>query len=259
MTKYIGPKTDGENVATQADKLSLSSETPDALTPDQTGAAGTATTAARSDHQHEILAGAAGTITGTNAEGTSTSFARADHDHALSSALSNALAPTGSIMAFAGTVAPTGWLLCDGSQQPVATYGALDAVLGTTYGNRTNGSGGSGSSHFRLPDLRGRVPAGKDDMGGSAASRLTTKVLSAANTLGATGGAQTHTLTTSEMPAHDHDRAGALFNFTGGGGLARGMSDKNLGTSNVRTQDTGGGGEHTNTQPTLVLNYIIKT
>ena len=82
MTKYIGPKTDGENVATQADKLSLSSETPDALIPDQTGAAGTATTAARSDHQHEILAAAAGTITGTNAEGTSTSFARADHNHA---------------------------------------------------------------------------------------------------------------------------------------------------------------------------------
>lgn len=92
MTKYIGPKTDGENVATQADKLSLSSETPDALTPDQAGAAGTATTAARSDHQHEILAGAAGTIMpdAASAEGSSSSFARADHTHAIDAAAPSA-------------------------------------------------------------------------------------------------------------------------------------------------------------------------
>lgn len=92
MTKYIGPKTADENVATQADKLSLSSATPDALTPDQAGAAGTATTAARSDHQHEILAGAAGTILPDDAaaEGASSSFARADHTHAITAAAPSA-------------------------------------------------------------------------------------------------------------------------------------------------------------------------
>ena len=71
------------------------------------------------------------------------------------------LAPTGSIIAYGGTSAPTGYLLCNGSEQPVATYTALDAIIGPNFGG-TNGVGGVGTSHFRLPDLRGRVPVGQD-------------------------------------------------------------------------------------------------
>lgn len=86
--KYLGPKTDSANVATQSDITGggapLSNSAPDSLEPDQTGAAGSSTDAARADHQHAIAAASAGTITGTNAEGTSTSFARADHNHDLS-------------------------------------------------------------------------------------------------------------------------------------------------------------------------------
>ncbi len=65
------------------------------------------------------------------------------------------------------------------------------SVIGYTYG----GSGGL----FALPDLRGRGPVGLDNMGGTDAGRL-----SVANTLGETGGTQTHTLTSAEMPSHTH-------------------------------------------------------
>lgn len=75
--------------------------------------------------------------------------------------------PPGAMMAYAGATAPAGWLLCYGQAVSRTTYSALFAVIGTAYG------AGDGSSTFSLPDLRGRVPAGRDNMGGSAASRLT--------------------------------------------------------------------------------------
>ena len=91
-------KYDGSKWKVVTSPSNLSSATPDALTPDQTGAAGTSSDAARADHAHEILTATASTITGTNAEGTSTSFARADHDHAFGSksvpASALALGPT---------------------------------------------------------------------------------------------------------------------------------------------------------------------
>ena len=64
---------------------------------------------------------------------------------------------------------------------------------------------GNGSTTFNVPDLRGRVPAGRDGMGGSAASRLTSagSGIDGAN-LGKTGGAETVTLSTSQIPAHNH-------------------------------------------------------
>ena len=90
MTRYLGPKTDPANVATQSDVggSTLSDATPDALTPDQSGAAGTATAASRADHAHEIACAAAGTILpdAASAEGSSSSFARADHTHAIDAA-----------------------------------------------------------------------------------------------------------------------------------------------------------------------------
>lgn len=76
--------------------------------------------------------------------------------------------------------APAGWLLCDGSAVSRTTYAGLFAVIGTWYGV------GDGSTTFNLPDLRGRVVAGKDDMGGNAAGRLMNPPLFGA-TLGASG------------------------------------------------------------------------
>lgn len=68
--------------------------------------------------------------------------------------------PTGTVLPFAGTTAPTGWLLCQGQEVSRTDYANLDTVISTTYGSYTNGSGGAGTSHFRLPDMRGVFPRG---------------------------------------------------------------------------------------------------
>ena len=78
---------------------------------------------------------------------------------------SSLLVPAGALMPFAGQDAPDGWLLCHGQSLDVATYQVLWDAIGYRYG-------GSGAS-FNLPDLRGRVPAGQDNMGGTSANRLT--------------------------------------------------------------------------------------
>ena len=155
--------------------------------------------------------------------------------------------PTGSVIAFAGTAAPTDWLLCYGQAVSRTTYAALFAVISTTYGV------GDGSSTFNLPDLRGRVVAGQDDMGGSSANRLTDQSGGVdGDVLGDTGGAETHTLVVGELAAHTHD--GSPNNFTGnqaGGGL-------NAAGGTASSGSTGGDGPHNNVQPTIILNYIIK-
>lgn len=73
---------------------------------------------------------------------------------------------TGTVLPFAGTAAPTGWLLCYGQSLLRADYPNLFTAIGTTYG-------AADGTHFNVPDLRGRSPIGKDDMGGSAAGILT--------------------------------------------------------------------------------------
>lgn len=154
------------------------------------------------------------------------------------------MAPTGVVLPFAGSAAPTGWLLCDGSAVSRTTYAALFTAIGTTYGS------GNGSTTFNLPDLGGRVPAGKE----ATATRLTTAGSGVDGaTLGATGGAQTHTLTTAQMPAHTHS-GGATVLFGGTAG-----STSYVGNGSATTGSAGSGGAHNNTQPTIVLNYIIKT
>lgn len=88
----------------------------------------------------------------------------------------------GSVYLFAGSTAPQGFLLCDGSAVSRDTYATLYAVIGDTYG------AGDGSTTFNLPDLTGRVVLGT----------------SSTYTLASTGGEETHALTTSEMPSHAH-------------------------------------------------------
>jgi microcystin-dependent protein len=165
----------------------------------------------------------------------------------------------GTIIPYGGSSAPSGFLLCDGSAVNRTTYSILFGVIGTTFGS------GDGSTTFNVPDLRGRVPAGKDNMGGSAASRLTSTTMTPdGNTVGATGGEQTHTLVTSEMPSHTH----VASPYKEIAGAAGGTTDKynsdgnNEGGSpvaNPLTGSTGGDGAHNNVQPTLIVNYIIAT
>lgn len=99
---------------------------------------------------------------------------------------------------------PPGWLWCAGQAVSRARYASLFAAIGTTYGS------GDGSLTFNVPDLRGRTIVGLDNMGGTDAGRL-----SSANTLGTTGGAETHTLSTAQLPSHNHD-AGSLATSSAG-------------------------------------------
>lgn len=95
------------------------------------------------------------------------------------------------MLSYGGNSAPSGWLLCYGQAVSRTAYAALFAVIGTTFG------AGDGSTTFNLPDARGRVLAGKDDMGGTAAGQLTV-TLSGTTTAGSavvTGLSSTASLT----------------------------------------------------------------
>lgn len=96
------------------------------------------------------------------------------------------LSPSGLVSMFAGSTAPTGWLICDGTAISRSTYAELFAAIGVTYG------AGNGSTTFNLPNLKGRVPVGRD----AAQTEF--------DALGETGGASSHTLSSAEMPSHTH-------------------------------------------------------
>ena len=211
--------------------------------------------------------------------------------------------PVGVVVPFAGSTSPAGWQLCYGQAISRTTYAGLFATIGTTYGS------GDGSTTFNVPDLRGRVVAGEDDMGGTAASRLTAGGSGiTGTTLGASGGTETHTLTTAQLASHNHTQdshnhtqnshnhtqdahgheifsTGPLNLGSSEGGtpdfvrsifqrvssdtystkwVAAPYAATNQATtatnqaSTATNQATGGGGAHQNTQPTIVLNYIIK-
>lgn len=146
------------------------------------------------------------------------------------------------------TVADNGWLLENGAAVSRTTYARLFEHIGTTHGV------GDGSTTFNLPDSRGRVAAAMDNMGGSDAG-----LLSSANVLGTKVGAETHTLTIPEMPAHNH---GDIPNYptlqiadTGGGEFVPNVT----GSSDTNTAMTGGGGAHNNMQPSIIVNRMIRT
>lgn len=173
-------------------------------------------------------------------------------DETLEIAVTDGLIPSGLVSPFAGTATPTGWLFCDGAAVSRETYTDLFAVIGTTYG------AGDGSTTFNLPDLRGRVAAGRDNMGGTAANRLTSGSAAALDgtVLGASGGDQQHQLTVTEMASHVHGvyRRPTATSGSGANEVVTSASS----SSTMDTSPTGGDQPHNNVQPTLILNYIIK-
>src|SRR5215218_473307 len=98
---------------------------------------------------------------------------------------------TGEIRMFAGSFAPAGWAFCDGQLMPISENDALFVLIGTTYG-------GDGQSTFALPNLQSRVPIHQ-----GSGSGLSTYVI------GESGGVESVTLTTGQIPTHTHQLLGS--------------------------------------------------
>ena len=176
--------------------------------------------------------------------------------------------PAGSVIAYAGSTAPTGWLLCQGQAVSRTTYATLFGEIGTYYG------AGNGSTTFNVPDLRGRVVAGKDDMGGVAANRLTgTSGGVDGSALGAYGGSETHTLTVSQMPLHGHPwyssfttqstfqskSTGGFPHTTNSATVRNAYTGTPSATQGQQIGGSGGDAAHNNVQPTMIMSCTIKT
>lgn len=136
--------------------------------------------------------------------------------------------PIGTILPYAGTVLPSGYLWCDGSEVLIKTYGALNNIIGSTVGYPYKPSaqlvGYPVGTTFALPDLRGRFPLGLDNMangftvkidsandtqsaGGGPIGRIGGAVTS--QTIGGAAGAYQQYITKSNIPAHTHTLKGA--------------------------------------------------
>jgi microcystin-dependent protein len=206
--------------------------------------------------------------------------------------------PIGVVLAYAGKEIDekkTGWLLCDGRwlsvpKETTDQYWSVYQVIGDTYGSEVRDN----RRFFRLPDLRGRIPVGLDNMGGSSAGVLINagemKGGLNGNTLGACGGESTHKLVSTEVPSHTHDVkdgghlhsarlklggvpfVAALTLPPGAPQISQSSSSVAVqvpsarglpgvvesGVANIKEQTRGGDQPHNNIQPSIVLNYIIR-
>lgn len=149
--------------------------------------------------------------------------------------------PAGVIAAFAGATAPTGWLLCDGKEYDRRTYPELARVFGNGF-------------RFRVPDLRGRFVLGA----------------SSTHPAGEQGGEEKHTMTTAEMPRHQHQIGGESTRWGGGAGIYQtdfsgggrwtGISSFGAGYLDRAVAQVTGGSQPFNIMPPYVsMNFIIKT
>jgi microcystin-dependent protein len=193
---------------------------------------------------------------------------RTQHADLLSASTNaSSTVPTGVVAPFAAETAPDGWLLCNGQDVYKDTYPALYALVQTKYGTPAD------TLKFRLPDLQGRVPVGYG---------------TGYTTLNAPSGDATVTLDTTQIPAHSHEinsespgtnsvqprfyntsggvAAGTSFNVPGTAGGAFNWYDVDSHSHTVNphshggaTKNAGGGASHSNMQPYIVLNYIIRT
>jgi microcystin-dependent protein len=156
----------------------------------------------------------------------------------------------GEIRLFAGTFAPVGWALCDGSLMAIANNDALFSLIGTTYG-------GDGQQTFGLPDLRGRVPLHEGTVSGNAF------------TIGERSGTESVTLTTTQMPTHQHslqasknvggasNPGGNVFAQGPPGGLQIYTQDNSVLPTGTPVSSAGGSQPHENRQPLLAASFII--
>jgi microcystin-dependent protein len=151
----------------------------------------------------------------------------------------------GEIRMFGGNFAPVGWLLCQGQLLPISQYDALFNLIGTTYG-------GDGQENFALPNLQSRIPVH----------------VGSGFVLGQTGGVETVTLNTNQLPVHTHQPVGAAVAQSPSPNNAYWASYANM---NYSTQapaapmapnalsPSGGNQPHDNMSPYQVINFILAT
>lgn len=185
--------------------------------------------------------------------------------------ISSEVIKVGQVIDVAGSTAPAGTLLLDGTCYSQTTYAALFAVIGTTYGSAC------GAGNFPVPDMRGRLAAGKDNMGGSAAGRIgtvsTDSGVIVGATLGSVGGSSTHIQTVQEMATHNHtvtdpghfhafnqatfplDAAGVVPGSTLSGGNI--SANTSIEATGITIQNNGNSTAMSLLQPTMMLNKAI--
>ena len=155
----------------------------------------------------------------------------------------------GEIRMFAGNFAPAGWMFCEGQLLPISENETLFQLIGTTYG-------GDGESTFALPDLRGRIPIHQ----GNGSEGIT-------YTLAETGGVEEVTLTTQQIPAHNHAMLAStdIPTLSNPGNNVTGQAAAKFyraGAPSVQfspaaVAPVGGSQPHENHQPFLCVDFII--
>ena len=157
----------------------------------------------------------------------------------------------GEIRMFAGNFAPAGWMLCDGQLLPISENETLFQLIGTTYG-------GDGQETFALPDLQSRIPIHN----GKGPDGITYQ-------LAEQGGVESVTLTTQQIPTHNHAVVASGDPATQASGvnaiLAAAVSQVMYFAATpaaptlnpAMITPTGGSQPHDNFQPYLCLNFII--
>ncbi len=157
----------------------------------------------------------------------------------------------GEIRLFGGNFAPVGWMLCQGQTLQISENDVLFNLIGTTYG-------GDGQQTFNLPNLQGRVPINMGQSSGTSNY-----------VIGEAAGVETVTLTTQQIPAHNHvplanSGTGTTNNPANNVWAAQpaylqynaaGSEDTNLRANAI--QLTGGSQPHDNMIPYVAVNYII--